>query len=373
MKIAIVSDAIYPYHMGGKEVRIYELAKRLARVPGFDVHIYTMKWWKDAAKTRVENGVTLHAISRLHPLYVGERRSIKQGVFFGVSCLRLLFEQFDVVDVDHMPYFPLFFTKLASVLKRKPMIGTFHEVWGLKYWRNYLGTPGILAYLLEKLTVLMPSKFVAASSLTADRLQGDMKVSKDLVVIPNGIDLAALEALTPARDKSDIIYVGRLLEHKKIDLLLQAVALIKVGRPDVKCFIVGGGPERENLERLSYELGLQDNVKFLGVIPEHDDVYSLMKASKVFVSPSVREGFGITLIEANGCGLPVVTVDAPGNAGRHLVNEANGRVAHVDAADIARATSELLGNPPQRSAMVSAARPYDWNRAAQSLREVYES
>src|SRR4051812_29165957 len=100
MRIAIVSDAIYPYHMGGKETRIHELSTRLAQA-GHDVHIYTMKWWDGPTNTRVERGVTLHAISRHMPLYKGEKRSIAEGVFFGVACLRLLREKFDVVDVDH--------------------------------------------------------------------------------------------------------------------------------------------------------------------------------------------------------------------------------------------------------------------------------
>src|SRR5688572_4712282 len=99
LNIAIVSDAIYPYNKGGKEKRIFEISTRLAKA-GHEVHIYCMKWWgadrrlsppASAARQgrnaqpindnhRMENGVHLHAISPLYPLYSGQRRSIKQAL-----------------------------------------------------------------------------------------------------------------------------------------------------------------------------------------------------------------------------------------------------------------------------------------------------
>src|SRR5260221_6272725 len=86
IKIAIVSDAIYPYNKGGKEKRIFEISTRLAKL-GYDVHIYCMKWWSDKEDEKVENNVHLHAISKLYPLYSGQRRSITQAFFFAMSCL----------------------------------------------------------------------------------------------------------------------------------------------------------------------------------------------------------------------------------------------------------------------------------------------
>ena len=121
MKIAYVSDAVYPYNKGGKEKRLYDISTRLAR-RGHDVHIYCMKWWKGPETHLVENGVHLHAISPYYPLYSGERRSIKEGILYGISCLKLIKEDWDVIDVDHMPFFPIIFTKIVCVLKWKKMI-----------------------------------------------------------------------------------------------------------------------------------------------------------------------------------------------------------------------------------------------------------
>src|SRR6266704_2206777 len=145
LKIAFVSDAVLPFHKGGKETRMYHLAQELVQM-GQDVRIYTMKWW-DGADTYVHEGMTFYALCRLHPLYVGKRRSIKEGVLFGLSCFKMMRYRFDVIETDHMPYFPLFSTKIVSLLKRKPLFATWHEVVGLKAWREYMGfAGGTLAY-----------------------------------------------------------------------------------------------------------------------------------------------------------------------------------------------------------------------------------
>ena len=106
---------------------MYDISTRLA-ARGHDVHIFCMKWWSGREQTRVEDGVHLHALSPLYPLYSGERRSIKQGVLFGLHCLKLLKEECDVIDVDHMPFFPVFFTKVVCVLRGKKLFPTWHEL-----------------------------------------------------------------------------------------------------------------------------------------------------------------------------------------------------------------------------------------------------
>lgn len=128
MRIALVTDAIFPYNKGGKETRTYQLSTRLAK-KGHDVHIYTMNWWKGKS-TKKENGVTLHALTKLLPLYSGKRRSIKEAVFFSIGTFKLLNTDFDVIEVDHMPHLTLFPIKLVCLLKRKKLIATWNEVWG---------------------------------------------------------------------------------------------------------------------------------------------------------------------------------------------------------------------------------------------------
>jgi glycosyltransferase involved in cell wall biosynthesis len=370
LRIAVVSDAIYPYNRGGKEMRLHHLTTNLARM-GHEVHVYTMQWW-DGAPDRVEGGVHLHAISRHYPLYSGSRRSIRQAVMFFLACFKLVREEFDLLEVDHMPFFPLYAGKVVSVLKRRPMYATWHEVWGRAYWQEYLGVPGLIGYALERMSVYLPDHITAVSAHTAQRLTDLLRYGGPLSVAPNGIDAAAIREIEPAPETSDLIYVGRLLSHKNVDLLVRAVAQLKRQRPKLRCLIVGGGPEAERLRGLLSELGLQDNVVMKGVIKDDREVMALVKASRVFVLPSVREGFGVVALEAGVCGLPVVTIDHPDNAARHLVGPENGALCEPTAAGVAAAIEQVLvkqlRNDPEK-----LANDYNWQRIARRVAEVYAS
>jgi glycosyltransferase involved in cell wall biosynthesis len=238
MKIAIVSDVIYPYNIGGTEKRIYEIATRLAK-RGHTVTIYSMKWW-EGADTRVEQNVRLKAISPYYPLYSRERRSVREALLFSLHCLKLLKEDFDILDVDHMPHLVLFSTKLIALLKRKKLHAIWNEVWGTSYWVKYMGPTGILASLIEKIVSRLPDKIIAVSEQTARALMTKLDVPQHkITVVPNGISIAGLQAIAPASLRSDVIYVGRLISHKNIHVLIQSIALLKTRYPSIKCLIVG--------------------------------------------------------------------------------------------------------------------------------------
>ncbi len=329
MKIVFVSDAVYPYNKGGKEKRLHDLSTRLA-LKGHDVHIYTMKWWTSKGNL-TENGVHFHALCPLYPLYSGDRRSISQGVLFGLSCLKLLTQKWDVLDVDHMPYFPLYFTKIVCLLKRKKMYATWHEVWGQAYWMKYLGGwKGVIAWWIEKFSIDMPDKIIAVSDSTANRLRNDLHYKGVMDVVYNGIDEQAIRQVPPDTETSDIVFAGRLLTHKRIDMLLQAISLIhKTNRP-LKCIIIGNGPEKERLIQLSKKLNLENVVTFYDFFEDANTLYALMKSSHVFVLPSDREGFGLVVLEANACDLPVVTSDSSDNHAQDLITDSNGSVVHIE-------------------------------------------
>lgn len=314
--IAFVSDAIYPYNKGGKETRLYELSTSLAKL-GYDVHIYCMKWWK-GEDVRIEDGVHLHGICPYIPLYEGQRRSIKQGIIFGLSCFRLLTAKFDIADIDHMPFFPIYSMRIVCWIRRKKMIGTWNEVWGRKYWTTYLGqVKGTIASLIEKFSVYLPDRIIAISPLTRDNLISEFQVSKQkITVIPCGYNKHEVQQAKRMNTSSDIIFVGRLLSHKNVDVLLRAVRTLKIKFPKILCRVIGVGPELKNLQLLSRELGVDKNVTFHEELSSHKEVLGWMKSSKVFVLPSTREGFGIVVLEANACGLPVITIDHKDNAAR---------------------------------------------------------
>jgi len=339
-RIGFVSDGVYPFNKGGKERRLWEISRRLV-AGGVEVHIYTMKWWTGGRVLDLD-GVQLHAICKRRSLYHGERRSMVQAVLFGLTTLKLLVARFDVLDVDHMPYFPLFSARIVCALRRKRMVATWHEVWGNEYWRRYLGRLAPISAAIERLAAHAPDAIVAVSSQTSRRLTSDLGVTAPVHTIELGVDLEAIRAQEKSDLRSDIIFAGRLLAHKNVDVLLRAVALLTEECPRLRCRIVGEGPERLRLEALSAELGLADHVVFHDFFPG-TEIYGVMKSATVFALPSVREGFGAVVLEANCCGLPVVTVDHPDNAARHLITEGEtGFLTDLTAAGLAKALSVAM-------------------------------
>jgi len=289
---------------------------------------------------------------------------------FGLATLKLIVAQFDILDVDHMPYFPIFAARIVCALRRKRMIVTWHEVWGESYWQRYLGRLAPICALTERLAAHVPDKIIAVSRQTSTRLIDQMGVRAPVRTIELGVDLAAIHAEEKSRLRSDILFAGRLLGHKNVDILLRAVALMREDHPRLCCRIVGEGPERRRLESLSIELGLEKNVIFHDFFPG-SAIYGLMKSAVVFALPSIREGFGIVVLEANSCGLPVVTVDHPDNAARHLITGGqNGFLANVDPASLAAALNVAIIRAPLMDPRASAERYghlRDWDEVATSV------
>ena len=370
LTIAFVSDAIYPYNIGGKEKRLFELSTRLAK-KGHKVHIYCMKWWKENKKLKLENGVILHAISKKYALYSGKRRSIFQAIIFAVSCFSLLKEDFDILDVDHMPHLVLFPIKIVSIIKRKPMFVTWNEVWGLSYWMEYLGGLGIVAFIIEWLSAQLPTRVIAVSKFTQSKLQKVLLVRKQVTVVPNGINIKKIQSVVSSKMKSDVVFAGRLLQHKHVDLLIRAMYLLKGKNSKIKAVIIGDGPEKLRLKQLVATTRLQRQVRFFNFFKKQENVYALMKSSKVFVLPSTREGFGIAALEALACGIPVVTVSHKDNAAVELIkNKTNGYIAKLRDTDLADKILLAIKNTAKEK-IIQSVQQYDWNFIANTLEQKY--
>lgn len=357
--VAMVSDAIHPYHRGGKELRYYELTSRLNTRA--DIHVYTMHWW-DGPRKYTEDGVTFHAISRLVPLYVNDRRSLWQALYFGFACLRMLCYDFDVLEADHIPFLQVLVLRFVTMVKRKPFVVTWHEVWGRAYWRQYLGLLGFAAWIVEALAMRLPDHIVAASPQTAERLRASLGNSRVISVAPNGIDLAAVQRAYPDSAPTDLVVVGRLMTHKRIDMLFEAIALLQAAGQTVTCRVIGNGPERDALHERARELGIAAAVEFRHDVAEQKDVYGLLKAARTCVFPSAREGFGIAVLEALACGIPVITTSAPDNLAQHLVaRSVRGTVCEPTAEALATSVREVLAGAMSPGEPDQWLNEYSWD------------
>ena len=371
MKIAFVYDAIYPWVKGGAEKRIYELGRRLAQ-QGHEVHVIGVKWW-DGSSRRTNEGMVLHGVCDKMDLYVSGRRSIYEALIFSVKLIPFLMrEKFDLIDASVFPYFSCFSVKLAAALRRTPVIFTWHEVWG-DYWYEYMGKAGFFGKLVEIMVSKLTPVPISVSGTTMKGLESLGR--RNIHIVPNGIDMEGIKAVQPSVNEGEVIFAGRLIREKNVDLLIDAMAIVKKRIPDVKCHITGDGPEKERLKGLAAKHALSENVVFTGFV-DHEELISRMKSCKALVLPSLREGFGMVVMEAFACGLPVITVLHPRNAASEIVDGHTGILVRPDAAELADAIHLLLSDPALRTeksiSALKKAQEYDWNRIVWQLTSVYE-
>jgi glycosyltransferase involved in cell wall biosynthesis len=383
MKIAFVYDAIYPWVKGGAEMRNYELGKRLS-AKRHEIHIFGIKWWEGEDTIEYEN-MTLHGVCKARDLYVSGRRSISEALIFSVKLFPALWrEKFDIIDVSVFPYFSCFTVKAISLLRKTPSVFTWHEVWD-DYWYEYMGKAGFFGKVIEKAISKISGKNIVVSDWTKKRLESLSIPGESITVIPNGINIKMISQIEPEGGMTyagfdgkvyDLIFAGRLIKEKNVDILLKAIALLKVNFPDIRCCIVGGGPEKTALLKLSEKLAICNNVEFAG-FQEYEVLIRKLKASKVLVLPSSREGFGMVVIEAFACGVPVVTVREKYNAAQELVdNEVDGFVVGLADREIAAGVDRVLRMNTEYIKMSDAAfrkaKKYDWTEVVIELENSYD-
>jgi glycosyltransferase involved in cell wall biosynthesis len=371
LRIAFVYDVIYPYVKGGVEKRVWEVAVLLA-ARGHEVHIFGMKYWA-GDDIIVRDGVVLHGICPARSLYANGKRTVGEALRFAISLIpALLKERFDIIDCQQFPYFPCISVKSVCFLKKIPLVITWHEVWG-DYWYTYMGRTGLFGKFIERMVSRMAPHAIAVSATTAGQLE-KIRPRTKAVVIPNGIDLREIAAISPVQHQSDLLFAGRLIREKHADLLIDSFRILLQDHPELSLLIIGEGPEEESLRSHVREMGLERSVRIMNFFPRHEDLVAQMKAARVFVLPSTREGFGITALEALACGLPVVTVDHPANAVRELITEKTGFLCTLSSEDLARATREALRRHAdmQQDCIASAAQ-YDWDCIAADLETCYRS
>jgi len=373
MKLAFLSDAVYPFHHGGKETLHYERSTRLAQ-RGHAVRILTMHWWRERKRSIERDGIVFQSVAPRTPLYTSQgARSVWESVAFGLGSLRLLWSPaFDVLDVDQFPFTPFFAAWLVCRLRGRPMTATWYEVWDREYWRAYMGRLGPLGFFLQRFAARSADLIFADSRLTARRLTEWLGVDPHRVlVLSPGVAVDTVHGPSfpsPAgggqgggAKSIDCIFVGRLLAHKHVDVMLRAIVLL----PGVTGLIVGNGPEKERLIALAGDLGIGDRVHFESPAT-HEGVIERLRAARLLVFPSTREGFGVAVLEANACGVPALVVQHPDNAALELVRDGVTGIicdlaAEPMAAQIRAYLADQLVQSRMSKAALATAATYSWD------------
>ena len=171
-------------------------------------------------------------------------------------------------------------------------------------------------------------------------------------VVAGGID-ARFSSVSETDRSIDLILVGRLVPIKRVALFLRAVRCAADRKPGIRAVVVGDGPERAALERLSQSLGLSDMVAFVG---HQRDVHGWLIRSKVFVLTSASEGLALSMMEAMTYGLPAIVTNV-GDLGDLVDDGRNGYlIDHADPEAFAERIVALIDDPKRYASFSRAAR-----------------
>lgn len=217
------------------------------------------------------------------------------------------------------------------------------------------------------------SGLIAVSQALKDRMVELGMGPEKIRVLRNGVDLETFRPVgrAPAnpdagRDGARIVSVGGLVPLKGHDLIIRALPML----PEAVLKIVGEGPLRAQLERLTAEVGVADRVQFLGAVP-HRELAAIYSAADLLVLASEREGWPNVLLEAMACGTPVVG-SAVGGVPEVIAAPAAGLLFHDRTPEaIADGVRRLLANPPDRRDTRAYAEKFDWQPTSDGQRGLF--
>jgi glycosyltransferase involved in cell wall biosynthesis len=383
MRIAIVYDCLFPNTVGGAERWYRNLAERLDGEHQV-TYLTRRQWGEEGPGTSFETV----AVSGGGGLYTGSgRRRIWPPVRFGIGVFWHLLRhgrRYDAVHTASFPYFSLLGAWLALRLTRSRarLIVDWHEIWSLSYWRTYLGPiGGRIAYWIQALCLRLPDRSFTFSRLAEARARqlGHRAPIRQLTGEYAGDEeerRALLSSAAGADGPPTVVAAGRQIPEKRVPAIPPAIAEAARELPELRCVIFGDGPEAEATRLAVEELGLEDRVELRGKVT-HGEVMRALASAACLAHPSMREGYGLVVVEAASLGTPAVVVEGPDNAATELIERGvNGFVVgDAEPGSLARAITDAVEGGGELRASTLAW--YERNRDAlsieSSLAQVVES
>lgn len=359
MRILVVNwqDRLHP-QAGGAETHLHEIFSRLA-ASGDHVTLVSCGFDGAPRHERID-GIDVHRI--------GSRSTFNYALpLWWWQTGRHL--QIDVV-VDDINKLPL----MTPLFMHRPIVGIIHHLFGASIYVEAGRLAGTYVQLFEQ---RIPRVYrhipiaVVSESTRHECIEIGLPAS-NLHVIYNGIDISAFpmnvgtKASTPT-----ITSFGRLKRYKSVHHIIEAMPQVLSAIPTARLEIIGKGDDRPFLESRVAALGLQASVEFVGFVTNDEKIRRLQR-SHVMVNTSMKEGWGITNLEANACGVPVISADSPGLRDSVKPGMSGLLYPYGDTAALATTIIQLLADTALREQLsegaVTWAREFTWDRSAAQMR-----
>ena len=340
---------------GGAEIHLFEIFGRLAQA-GHRVRL-VCSGWPGAAPRATVAGVEVERVGGRNSFALAGRGAVRRAVRA---------ERPDVLveDINKLPLFLAAGTGLPFCAIVPHLFGTtaFHEAsWPVAatVWAAERPLPRLYRRAFFHAISESTRHDLVARGVRAERVR----------VIHPGVDSRRFTP-DPAGHRApqpSFLYVGRLKRYKGIDLAIEALALARRTRAELRLDIAGSGDYRPELERLAARLDQTEAVTFHGFVSEAQKI-DLLRRAWANVFPSPKEGWGITVVEAAACGTPSLASDSPGLRDSVRHGETGFLVPHGDVAALAARMLELAADPALVARLGVGARAFaeglSWERSA---------
>jgi glycosyltransferase involved in cell wall biosynthesis len=351
---------------GGAETHVEEISRRMAAF-GFEITLAASSF-PGAPSHEQRDGFTVRRLGKLAFYYPHVVWSCAWETFRG---------RFDVV-VEHLNKVPFCAAAYSSV----PVIAVNHHLFGSSAFLQVSWPVAAAVVGIEKLIPLVYRRtpFLAVSQSSKDDLIARGIAAERIAILHNGITPPSQSTRPVTERPCRVAYLGRLEPYKRVDLMLRALATLVEPFPALEIVLVGRGTARPGLEQLAVELGIAERTRFTGFVDDAER-NALIAEARVCVCPSVKEGWGITVIEANALGTPVIATDAPGLADAVRHDETGLLVADGAAGAftgrLASAVADLLSDDARLAKLSAGAlawsKRFDWDRSAEQMAQAVEA
>ena len=356
-------DITHPW-AGGAEVHIHEVAKRWVKW-GHEVTLVSGKF-KGCSEEDEVDGINV--------IRVGNQYSVYPCAFW--RFITKLRKSFDVAidDINGVP----FFLPLAQPIVNIPIVAIMHHLVKNMFFKELPFDKAVIGYVAERTIPLVyhSTPFVAVSEGTKEGLVKFGVPKENITVVYNGID-HELYKPNPGRKSPypHVVYVGRIKRYKNLVHLVKAMKTVisKLSLDNsIKLAIAGKGDCKE-LKVLASELGIKSYVEFLGEVSEREKI-ELLQSAWVYVTPSTREGWGLTVLESMACGTPAIGYNVPGIRDAIRTGETGFFVPYGDINSLAETMVRVLVDGGLRRKLAKNAYEwslnFNWDDCAQQLMEL---
>jgi glycosyltransferase involved in cell wall biosynthesis len=382
MKIALVYDRLYPQNIGGLERYYDALARGFAA--SHSVSYITRSVDPDGPPIE-GHPYRVVTVAPYSPYYSshGNRRIWPTVQFgFGVFLHLLRHRDYDVVQCASFPFFSVLAARLAFALRprhRPQLVVDWLEVWPRDYWIAYTGGLfGRVGYAIQQLCMRAPDQGVTYSAMHEARLEAHrapvLRLTGLATELPNAPDPSAA-----AGPDATVVFAGRHIPEKQASLIPAVIQEARKANGAIRATIIGDGPERAEIAEAIGDRGLEDAVHLPGFVSD-EELNRALQSAACLLLPSLREGYGLIVIEAAAYGTPCITIDAPDNAAKELIEDGvNGYVVNDwTPTNLAEAVVKVMRRGPELRDSTLAWHRDRWpeldvQSSVDRLEEVYET